>query len=83
MKKGLLFAGGLIGAALVCSVAVLYSRDEEIRASIDNAVSSVRDVVGKVQAVVDQVRAEQRQSWEEMSAQNQQWADQQWEALGI
>lgn len=83
MKKGLMFMGGLIGAALVCSVAMLYARDEEVRSSVDNAVDSVRDVYGRVKAVVAQGRERTQQMWEQQSIENQQWVDQQWEALGI
>jgi hypothetical protein len=83
MKKGLGIAGVLVGAALIGVVVGLYRTDADVKDSIDKSVEEISNLanllIDKVSSAAEQRKAE----WDQQTKVNQQWADQQWDALGI
>jgi hypothetical protein len=83
MKKGLGIAGVLVGAALIGVVVGLYRTDADVKDSIDKSVEEISNLanllIDKVSSAAEQRKAE----WNQQTRVNQQWADQQWDALGL
>ena len=82
MKKGMLLIGVVVGIAAGAAVS-LYLKDDEIRAKVDESARRIKDLADLIQERVEQNRAKVEETRASETLRNQQWADQQWEALGI
>ncbi|MBM7000120.1 YtxH domain-containing protein [bacterium] len=82
MKKGMLLIGVVVGIAAGAAVG-LYLKDDEIRAKVDESARRIKDLADLIQERVEQNRAKVEETRASETLRNQQWADQQWEALGI
>lgn len=83
MKRGIVIAGIALGAAVAYLAVKTYREDEEIRTKVDASVESVTNLVQLIQQRKQAREAAEQKREAEQIKQNQAWADQQWEALGI
>lgn len=83
MKKGFFAACLLSVAASAAVVVYAYRTDERVREAVDEAKKSVGEFVAVVRERLDQKKQGEVLQEEDATRRNQQWADQQWEALGI
>lgn len=83
MKKGLFLLGLMSCATIVTAVTYLYRTDNEVHTKVDEASRSVVDLCSMVGEKIRSRADVKQQSYENEVARNQDWADQQWEALGI
>lgn len=65
--------------AVIGSIAYLYKTDPEVREKLNALAFSLRDIASEVTSRMAESKVE---SQEQMYA-NQQWAESQWDALGV
>lgn len=83
MKNGLFLLGLTVCAGVVGTVSYLYRTDADVRAKVNEAAASVRELCSVVAERATERRAAQEQRYQSEVARNQQWAEEQWEAIGI
>ena len=83
MKKFLSCIGVTTLALVSGTVVYLYINDKEVQNKINRAVVAVGDAVNEVKRGIETARAVKQGEPVDPVAQNQSWADEQWEALGI
>ena len=83
MKNNLMFIGTIMGAAAAAYLVSLYMKDDEIHQKVDRSIADIKNLAAALRQRLGDKRAEQAVREQEDIARNQQWADQQWEALGI
>ena len=83
MKSNLAYVGTILGAAAAVYLVSLYMKDDEIHQKVDRTVADVKNLASAVRQRLAENKQARDYENQSRTAQNQRWADQQWEALGI